>query len=257
MYIYVYHIRNIINNKEYIGVHKTQNMDDGYMGSGVAIKRAIQKYGNHNFIKTIISFFDSEIEAYSYESNHVNEEYIKNKMTYNMTVGGNKPPSRKGIKYDEQALAKCKIIANTPERKAASSRGGKTAIQRVKDFGWSADSLKRRTETNRKIGFSKDMSACHTVESIEKRNKTRKLNGVAYKVQQLYTEEVLRQKMKTKYYKLLITLAKKYNEPLTLDLINLAKKRRETYITISTLLNYFTEEEIRQIPYGAPQLIPT
>ena len=33
------------NGKIYIGVHKTEDMNDGYMGSGKVLKRAIEKYG--------------------------------------------------------------------------------------------------------------------------------------------------------------------------------------------------------------------
>lgn len=41
----VYKTTNIINGKYYIGVHKTTNPNDSYLGSGKAIKEAIKKYG--------------------------------------------------------------------------------------------------------------------------------------------------------------------------------------------------------------------
>ena len=50
----VYRITNMINGKKYIGKHSTTDVYDGYFGSGIAIKQAINKYGIDNFKKEII-----------------------------------------------------------------------------------------------------------------------------------------------------------------------------------------------------------
>lgn len=54
--------------KGYIGVHCTDNLEDGYFGSGVYLTRAVKKYGREDFVKTIVADFESEEEAVEYET---------------------------------------------------------------------------------------------------------------------------------------------------------------------------------------------
>ncbi|AIX12141.1 homing endonuclease [Citrobacter phage Moon] len=85
---YMYCIKNIINSKIYVGVHSTSDINDDYFGSGIALRKAINKYGSNNFEKTIIKFFGSSDEMFKAESEIVNENFIKSSLTYNMKLGG-------------------------------------------------------------------------------------------------------------------------------------------------------------------------
>ena len=69
---YLYKITNLINNKFYIGVHSTEDINDGYMGSGKAIKAAEKKYGLNNFKKEILEYFDSIEEMYNLTQEFLN-----------------------------------------------------------------------------------------------------------------------------------------------------------------------------------------
>lgn len=84
----IYQTTNQINGKIYIGKHETQNPDDSYLGSGVALNRAIKKHGRENFVKEVLFVFDTAEEMYAKEIELVDEAFINRPDTYNMIVGG-------------------------------------------------------------------------------------------------------------------------------------------------------------------------
>ena len=86
-YHYFYKITNTINNKIYYSIHSTNDLNDGYMGSGRALIRAFKKYGKENFIKEIIKLFNSREELANYEKEQVNDEFIKENNNYNISNG--------------------------------------------------------------------------------------------------------------------------------------------------------------------------
>lgn len=103
----VYITTNKINNKIYIGVHKTETpyVFDGYLGCGawintpssynkgkVPLHRALLKYGTQSFVRKTIKVFETEKEALDFEAFVVNEEFIKRSDTYNAVIGGGMPP---------------------------------------------------------------------------------------------------------------------------------------------------------------------
>lgn len=101
----VYITKNIVNNKYYIGVHGTTDPEgfDGYLGCGVYVSQpssynnpytpfqcAVKKYGPKKFIRSVISVFDTEEEAYNLEKILVTKKIVESKLFYNVQLGGGK-----------------------------------------------------------------------------------------------------------------------------------------------------------------------
>ena len=84
----IYQTTNLINGKIYIGKHETTNIEDEYFGSGKHLKRAINKYGLENFVKTILFELQNEEEMNLLEKCAVTQEFCDREDTYNINVGG-------------------------------------------------------------------------------------------------------------------------------------------------------------------------
>lgn len=87
-YYTIYKTTNLINQMIYIGCHCTDILNDGYMGSGSEIYRAIKKYGKGNFTKEIMFVFETEKQMLDKEKELVNEDFILRSDTYNVLQGG-------------------------------------------------------------------------------------------------------------------------------------------------------------------------
>lgn len=99
---FIYKTTNTKNNKYYIGRHSTYNIDDGYLGSGIGILNAIEKYGKENFKREILlETFTSE-DLWEFEKIFITDEMINDPMCYNMTYGGKNHLNEMKVKNPEK-----------------------------------------------------------------------------------------------------------------------------------------------------------
>lgn len=87
-YNILYKTTCLITKNFYIGAHSTNNLSDGYLGSGLHIKRSIKKYGKQNHIFEIIEFFESKKLLMDKEKEIVDIVLLENEKCMNICFGG-------------------------------------------------------------------------------------------------------------------------------------------------------------------------
>lgn len=116
----VYKTTNTINGKIYIG--QTRSKDNSYLGSGILIKKAIEKYGRHNFIRETLCECSSQEELDKMERYLIKELNSKSPdIGYNVAdggYGGGTPIGFKHSKISCENMSKSRIgIIFTSEHK--------------------------------------------------------------------------------------------------------------------------------------------
>jgi len=139
-YHYTYLITNIVNGKKYIGDHSTNNLDDGYRGSGVLLKEDQKNIGVENFHREILEFFDTKEEAY-----HAQKKYIEKYKTHISQGGYNK--NWTGGQWATE-------ISNTTRKKLMESSTGEKNGMYGKKHSRKAREKQRKKAIGRPSGFT-------------------------------------------------------------------------------------------------------
>lgn len=160
-----------VNRKVYIGCHSTNDLCDGYLGSGKQLLRAIKKYGKSNFEREILFFFDSPADMFAKEQELVTESFVASSNTYNLVPGGSG-----GFKVLDVTDWKNKLKQSSANRKNKQPMLGKTHSAETKER--MSASNKGRTPWNKGLPGTW-VGKAHTPESKEKisRNRTGKTAG--------------------------------------------------------------------------------
>lgn len=76
----------------YLGQHSTDNLNDGYAGSGRLVNDYYKKYGkieHQTYIKEIIAFYNSGEELNQAEFDLIGDKYETDELCLNLRAGGN------------------------------------------------------------------------------------------------------------------------------------------------------------------------
>ena len=168
MYYYVYQITNLINNKIYVGKHKSTKhpSENGYYGSGTQIKAAIKKYGIENFKKEVLFYCTDKDEMAQKELEIVTEDFVKRADTYNMHKGG--PGGWDHWNGSEQHREN----ARQGGEKAAKRLNDFIAEQKANNTTWWQEWYAKVSESNKELSMRS-----RTPEVMAKRKETFKKIG--------------------------------------------------------------------------------
>ena len=160
----IYKTTNTVNNKIYIGKHQTEDINDDYLGSGVALEKAIKKYGKQFFKKEILFVFDNENDMNQKEKELVTESFIASNKNYNRGVGGEGGSHFKGKRHSQETrkklseMAKGRQISDSARQKISEANRKRVL----------SEETKKKLSEKAKLRFSKKEEKLKLSESIKK-----------------------------------------------------------------------------------------
>lgn len=180
----IYKTTNIINDHFYIGKHQCENLNDGYLGSGIKLKQAIKKYGRENFKREILFIFDNEVEMNNKEKELITETLVKDPMCYNLTIGGEGGPIFLGRHHSNET--KQLLRENHKEVKLTDAQIKKSIEKsrktRMEKYGsWnppSATKEKSKEKTRKKSLLTEEEKMQRMIEANKRRSETLKAKNM-------------------------------------------------------------------------------
>lgn len=175
---FVYQTKNLINGKTYIGVHSTNNINDGYIGNGIrsqsdsnfsntAFAASVRKYGISNFSREILSFYETAEQAYLEEAFIVNDVWVSKPTNYNVCVGGRYTT----MSNDGRERVAKRMRENNPMKNPdVAMRVGKIVSEKLKGRIFSDESKQKMSKTSKEYCSTKvtDLQTGITYDSMRK-----------------------------------------------------------------------------------------
>ena len=153
-YHFTYKTTNLINGRYYLGMHSTNHLKDGYMGSGKRLYYELNKYGRDNFKFEILEQFKYREELVQAEIILITEQDLKNPNCLNSKPGGTGGLSSEEHKqkFISAGVNSRKIYRQNPEWVTWHSHQIKLGQERVKYTHSTFTGKKHKDSTKKKIG---------------------------------------------------------------------------------------------------------
>lgn len=122
-YHFIYKTTCKVNGKFYYGMHSTDDLNDGYIGSGTYLAKAIRRYGCENFSFEILEHLPDRESLRKRETELITEEILNDPMCMNLRLGGeggwdhcNKPGNWLGISSRTNSKVQRRISQKKTEK---------------------------------------------------------------------------------------------------------------------------------------------
>lgn len=94
-YHIIYKTTCVVTGRWYIGCHSTDDLNDGYRGSGSRLWKSIHKHGKHNHVTEILEHCVDRATLIKREAEIVTEDLLKQEACLNLMIGGSAGPEFK------------------------------------------------------------------------------------------------------------------------------------------------------------------
>lgn len=168
---FIYKTTDLRNHNFYVGMHSTDNLDDGYIGSGTRLKHLIYKHGKNIFNMEILEFLPDRKSLREREIEIINSSLLLDEKCMNLKPGGDG-----GFQNDEhqfkcsQAAGKKHAERLVNDKEYRKSYGEKLSV---------ANKKRHQTGNHKPINENYSWTGKkHKTETIEKIKLTKKGQGV-------------------------------------------------------------------------------
>ena len=160
----IYKTTHAASGKIYVGMHKTKNPNDKYLGSGTIIGHAIKKHGQAAFSKEVLFVFDNHAEMVAKEIEVVDVEFVTRDDNYNIRPGGDggwvdTSSDTQRARAIKSNIRQAELAAADPHFRDALKAAGSRTFRRLHQEGrinYSTFSGRHHTEdTRERISSSK------------------------------------------------------------------------------------------------------
>lgn len=171
-YHYIYKIVRF-DGKYYIGMHSTDNLDDGYFGSGKRLRHSIKKHGKDKHQIQILAMYEDRENLRLAESRLVDQECLNDPMCMNLRLGG-----EGGWDHVNASLTSEKRLEIVTKAGFATSNRLKTDTELFEKFQSLGSTIASRAkQRGTKFGGSKP-GRVHSEETKQKMSESSKGTGL-------------------------------------------------------------------------------